>query len=87
MRLVTAGGAGAVFTDWRQLPATSEALQVAGWIWRGVAVWDKTEGVRPQKGRFRNQCEYIAWGTNGPRKTEGEVVPGVIRRVTKGKRT
>ena len=48
-----------LFTDWRQLPLTTDALQAAGFTWRGVAVWDKTEGVRPQLGRFRNQAEYV----------------------------
>ena len=30
-----------IFIDWRQLPAATDALQWAGWIWRGTAVWDK----------------------------------------------
>lgn len=46
-----------MFIDWRQLPAASDALQWAGWIWRGTAVWDKGNS-RPQKGRFRQQAEY-----------------------------
>ena len=46
------------FTDWRQLPALSDALQWAGWCWRGIIVWDKGNS-RPQKGRFRQQTEYI----------------------------
>ena len=50
-----------MFIDWRQLPAASDALQWAGWIWRGTAVWDKGNS-RPQKGRFRQQAEYIVWG-------------------------
>lgn len=29
-----------MFIDWRQLPAATDALQWAGWIWRGTAVWD-----------------------------------------------
>ena len=41
-----------VFSDWRQLPALTDAIQWAGWTWRGVAVWDKVIS-RPQKGRFR----------------------------------
>jgi site-specific DNA-methyltransferase (adenine-specific) len=68
-----------VFTDWRQLPTTSDALQSGGWIWRGIAVWDKTEGVRPQLGRYRNQCEYLLWGSNGRMPLEGVVAPGVFR--------
>lgn len=30
-----------LFIDWRQYPSMTDALQWAGWIWRGVAVWDK----------------------------------------------
>ena len=54
-----------VFSDWRQLPLTSDALQIAGWTWRGIVSWDKTESCRPQLGLFRNQCEYILTATKG----------------------
>ena len=47
------------------LYTSTDALQWAGWIWRGTAVWDKGNS-RPQKGRFRQQAEYIVWGSNGP---------------------
>lgn len=56
------------FTDWRQLPATCDALQAGGWVWRGVVPWDKTEACRPQLGRPRAQCEFVVWGTKGPHK-------------------
>jgi site-specific DNA-methyltransferase (adenine-specific) len=68
-----------LFTDWRQLPTTSDGLQAGGWVWRGLAVWDKTEAARPQKGRYRNQCEYLVWGSNGPLPDEGVCAPGVFR--------
>ena len=69
-----------LFSDWRQLPEASDALQAAGWVWRGIAVWDKTEAARPQRGRFRNQCEYILWGSKGPWwDNEGAPLPGVLR--------
>lgn len=58
-----------VFIDFRNLPAVADAMQMAGWIWRGIAVWDKRNS-RPQKGRFKNQCEYIVWGSNGDMPTE-----------------
>lgn len=58
------GAIAAVFVDWRNLPALTDALQAAGWIWRGIVVWDKGTS-RNQPGRFRNDCEYIAWGSNG----------------------
>lgn len=56
-----------VFIDWRQLPSVTDAMQAAGWIWRGVIAWNKGRGARaPHKGFFRHQCEYLVWGTNGP---------------------
>lgn len=60
------GGYILMFTDWRQLPTASDALQAGGWIWRGVVVWDKTEAARPPNSAyFRHQCEYVLWGTKG----------------------
>lgn len=69
-----------LFIDWRQYPALTDALQWAGWIWRGTAVWDKTNS-RPQKGRFRQQSEFIVWGSNGPMPMSRPVscLPGVFR--------
>lgn len=66
------------FTDWRQLPITTDAIQAGGFVWRGVASWDKTEGVRPAMGRFRSQCEYLVWGSNGPMPLRNDVgvLPG-----------
>lgn len=55
-----------LFTDWRQIATTTDALQAGGWVWRGVAVWDKTPGIRPAAGRFRQQAEFVVWGSNGP---------------------
>ncbi|MET9729710.1 site-specific DNA-methyltransferase [Streptomyces sp. NPDC006458] len=63
-RLTRPGGAAMVFTDWRQLPATSDALQAAGYTWRGIAVWHKPN-ARPQAGRLKQDCEFIVWGSNG----------------------
>lgn len=76
------GGYAMVFTDWRQLPALTDAFQAAGLVWRGVVVWDKTESSRaPHKGYFRHQCEYVVWGTNGhlTPATHGGPWPGVVR--------
>lgn len=73
------GGIVACFVDWRNLPALTDALQAAGWVWRGVVVWNK-KSSRPQLGRFRNQCEYVVWGSNGPLPLERGVgvLPGVF---------
>ena len=65
LRLIRRGGSAFTFTDWRQLPASTDAAQFGGWVWRGILVWDK--GVaRPAKGTFRNHIEYVVWSTNGP---------------------
>lgn len=43
-------------------------------------MWDKGNS-RPQKGRFRQQAEYIVWGSNGPMPISRPVacLPGVFR--------
>ena len=53
-----------VFSDWRQVPVMSDAIQAAGWTWRGLIVWDKPT-ARPDKGRFRNQAEYVLFASKG----------------------
>ncbi|HVK25467.1 MAG TPA: site-specific DNA-methyltransferase [Actinokineospora sp.] len=63
-RVTGPGGIACVFTDWRQLPATSDALQAAGWTWRGIVAWQKPNN-RPRLGGFRQSTEYIVWGTHG----------------------
>jgi site-specific DNA-methyltransferase (adenine-specific) len=70
-----------MFIDWRQLPSMTDALQWAGWIWRGTLVWDKTNS-RPQRGRFRQQAEFVVWGSNGhmPADRQSPVLPGVYRQ-------
>lgn len=79
-RISKPGAPVCVFIDWRQLPSLTDALQWAGWIWRGVAVWDKPN-CRPQKGRFKQQSEYIVWGSNGDMSINRPVpcLPGVFR--------
>lgn len=58
------GAVALIFTDWRQLPSTTDALQWANWSWRGIIPWDKLN-ARPQLGRFRQQAEFIVWGSKG----------------------
>lgn len=53
-----------IFSDWRQLPTISDAVQGGGWIWRGVGTWWKP-GIRMQRGGFSQSSEYVAWGTMG----------------------
>ena len=35
-RIAREGSPLMVFTDWRQLPALTDAVQAAGWAWRGI---------------------------------------------------
>lgn len=79
-RVVKPGGVFAIFTDWRQLPSLTDAVQWSDWVWRGVAVWDKGEGSRcPVPGRFRHQCEYVVWGSSGPLAPGSGMLPGCLR--------
>lgn len=76
LRVTKPGGVVGLFTDWRQLPVMTDALQVAGLVWRGVVVWDKTRSARPALGRFCNQCEYFAWASKGEMPFEGPALWG-----------
>lgn len=71
-RILKPSGYFLMFTDWRQLPASTDAVQIGELIWRGIVAWDKGGGSRaPHKGYFRHQCEYIVWATKGKcRKAE-----------------
>ncbi len=55
-RATKVGGSCLVFTDWRQLPTLTDAVQAGGWIWRGIVVWDKTAATRPRSGFSARHC-------------------------------
>lgn len=78
-RICKDGAAVGVFTDWRQLPTTTDGLQAAGFVWRGICVWDKVGG-RPTQGRPRSQAEYVVWGSKGPMPSDraAKMLPGVL---------
>ena len=59
-----------------QLPAMTDALQMGGLVWRGIVVWNKGTS-RNQPGRYRADCEYLIWGTNGPRPLAGAGSPAI----------
>lgn len=79
LRTARPGTSALVFTDFRQLPATSDALQAAGWTWRGVIPWRKPAS-RPQLNGFRRACEYVLWGSHGPlyRHPDPIYLPGLV---------
>lgn len=68
-----------VFTDWRQLPTTTDALQCGGWVWRGLGTWWKP-GIRMQRGGFSASAEYVAWATAGPWSRDNPHAPQNVLR-------
>ena len=79
-RALRPGAPALVFTDWRQYPLVAHAFQAAGFRWRGTAVWDKGLRALPRRGRFRQQAEFILWGSNGDLAGEpgAPCLPGVF---------
>jgi len=77
LRAAKPGAPALFFTDWRQLPISTDYLQAGGWVWRGIVPWVK-KTARPQMGRFSAQCEYVVWGSAGPMPAERGVgcLPG-----------
>ena len=61
------------FTDWRQLPTMTDAVQCGGWVWRNLVTWWKP-GIRMQRGRFSSSAEYVVYGSHGP-VSDGEKSP------------
>lgn len=87
-RIAVPGAFGFAFTDWRQLPATTDGFQAGGWVWRGLVAWDKTGAARPTKGRPTSQCEYVVWGTKGPHQPDEDAPcpPGFYTVPNRGER-
>lgn len=80
MNITEPGGVCLLFSDWRQLPSMTDAVQAGGWVWRGIVPWNKID-ARPMPNRFRSQCEYVIFGTNGPRDfdmSDAEYHPGIL---------
>lgn len=63
-RAAHSGAVFCCFSDWRQVPVLTDAIQAGGWVWRNMATWWKP-GVRMQKGRFSQSAEYILYGSYG----------------------
>jgi len=76
------GGVIGAFIDWRNIASVIDAMQVAGWVYRGVVPWHKGEDQRPRKGWFRANVEYVVLGSAGPmltgHKADGLCADGVV---------
>ena len=77
------------FIDWRNLASVVDSIQVAGWVFRGITPWHKGTDLRPNKGWFRRNIEFVVWGSAGPlltgAKAEGECWDGMfVARVNDG---
>jgi len=82
LRVAKPGALLVVFTDWRQLPITTDAVQAGGWIWRGIIPWTKpTHRCRPVKGGFWQQAEYGVWASAGPLRKEPDYAPCLVGHV------
>jgi site-specific DNA-methyltransferase (adenine-specific) len=80
-RCTVPGGFMVSFIDWRQLPALTDAVQIAGWIWSGVGVWEKPVGKsRPRPNAPWGACEFYVLATNGPARNDNiAYLPGIHR--------
>lgn len=76
--ILTAGAPVMMFCDWRQIGAAVTSLQNGGFVYRGIVPWEKSS-ARPIGGRFRAQCEYVVWGSNGPMPLRDVYLPGIFR--------
>ena len=63
-RAMADGASAIVFSDWRQLANVTDAIQAAGFVFRGIIPWRKI-AARPKPNSFRNECEYAVWATKG----------------------
>lgn len=78
-RLAKPGTPCLVFSDWRQLPAMTDAIQAAGWAWKGVVVWHKPS-ARPMLGSFRRDTEFVIHAVKGQAKMHTrQCFPGVLK--------
>lgn len=77
-RIAKPGAPALVFTDWRQLPSVVDAVQAAGFSYRGVVVWHK-RSARPMLGEFRRDSEFIVYGCKPPfARISRKCLPGVF---------
>lgn len=77
-RIAKDGASVMVFTDWRQVACVVDAVQMAGWAYRGLLVWHKPS-ARPMLGAFRRDAEFIVYGCKGRYRAHSKTCyPGVL---------
>lgn len=76
LQVARAGAAVGCFIDWRNVCCVVDAMQMAGWVYRGLVPWYKGEDQRPRKGWFRSNVEYVVFGSAGPMLT-GHMAEGL----------
>lgn len=88
LRLAKPGASALVFCDWRCYSALMRVMGNAGWILRGLLVWDKGIATRPSQNGFRAQSELILWARNGgpPERDQPVYLDGVFRYPTPRRR-
>ena len=84
LRVSNTGATMCAFTDWRQLPTMTDAIQCGGWVWRNLVTWWKP-GVRMQRGRFSSSAEYVVYASAGI-PLDGENSPQKRPAVRAGRR-
>ena len=78
-RVAKPGAPCMVFSDWRQLPAMTDAVQAAGWAWRGIVVWHKPS-ARPTLGEFKRDTEFVVYAVKDKAKpAHRRCLPGVYK--------
>jgi len=76
-RISRPGALCAVFTDWRQVAVTVDALQVGGFTYRGLQPWLKPKSAaRPRPGGYWDAGEFVVWGTAGASEETGDPLFG-----------
>jgi site-specific DNA-methyltransferase (adenine-specific) len=66
MSLTREGGVIGCFIDWRNVACVVDAMQMGGWVYRALVPWHKGSDLRPRKAWFRQNIEYIVFGSAGP---------------------
>jgi site-specific DNA-methyltransferase (adenine-specific) len=82
-RVLEPDGVLVTFIDWRNGGSLLRILLSAGIRVRGMAVWDKGPGTRPNRGGLRNQAEYLLWGGVGKLPRDDVYLKGVFHHTTK----